>query len=205
MLDLGEAARTLSPRLRSCLAAPIVHRDECLGVLSLYSGVANGFNEDHQRLAEGAANLAAERIQSIASPATTNPTRPTLANSLVYVRVSEANISNDIIERTFHQLEQHLKANIQSDDKLLRPSDFEILILLQRRDSLASMAAAGRIQGRVESFIERLPTAERPRIYVDTDQGVHVTTTLEAATRLARLRFETSESGDDQSNRGSIH
>ena len=51
-LDLGDAARSHSPRLRSCISTPLVAGDELVGVLALYSGEQNGFNDDHRRIIE---------------------------------------------------------------------------------------------------------------------------------------------------------
>jgi diguanylate cyclase (GGDEF)-like protein/putative nucleotidyltransferase with HDIG domain len=51
-LDLGDVARSASPRLRSCLSTPLLADDELIGVLSLYSSVLDGFNDDHRRIIE---------------------------------------------------------------------------------------------------------------------------------------------------------
>ena len=37
-LDLGEVARCVTPRLRSCLSTPLLCDDSLVGVLTLYSG-----------------------------------------------------------------------------------------------------------------------------------------------------------------------
>jgi len=51
-LDLGDVARSASPRLRSCLSTPLLADDELIGVLSLYSNAVDGFNDDHRRIIE---------------------------------------------------------------------------------------------------------------------------------------------------------
>ena len=51
-LDLGEAASSFSPRLRSCLSTALLFDNELIGVLSLYSTAENAFNEDHRRVIE---------------------------------------------------------------------------------------------------------------------------------------------------------
>jgi GGDEF domain-containing protein len=51
-LDLGDAARSHSPRLRSCISTPLAEDDALVGVLALYSGEENGFNDDHRRIIE---------------------------------------------------------------------------------------------------------------------------------------------------------
>lgn len=51
-LDLGEAARCVTPRLRSCLSTPLIADDALVGVLTLYSSTVDGFTEDHRRIIE---------------------------------------------------------------------------------------------------------------------------------------------------------
>jgi len=52
-LDLGEAARSRSLGLKSCISTPLVADDDRLvGVLTLYSSEANAFNDDHRRVIE---------------------------------------------------------------------------------------------------------------------------------------------------------
>ena len=52
VLDLGDAARAHSLALRSCISTPLVVDGELIGVLTLYSGEPNAFNEDHRRIIE---------------------------------------------------------------------------------------------------------------------------------------------------------
>src|SRR2546425_6305939 len=52
ILDLGDAARAHSLRLRSCISTPLLSEDELVGVLSLYAPEANAFNDDHRRIIE---------------------------------------------------------------------------------------------------------------------------------------------------------
>jgi diguanylate cyclase (GGDEF)-like protein/putative nucleotidyltransferase with HDIG domain len=51
-LDLGDAARSHSLHLRSCISTPLVENGELVGVLTLYSSELNGFSEDHRRVIE---------------------------------------------------------------------------------------------------------------------------------------------------------
>ena len=51
-LDLGDVARTINPRLRSCLSTPLTSEAQLIGVLTLYSESIDGFNEDHRRVIE---------------------------------------------------------------------------------------------------------------------------------------------------------
>jgi diguanylate cyclase (GGDEF)-like protein len=52
VLDLGEVARVVKPRLRSCLSTPLVSEDDLVGVLTVYSTHRDAFTEDHRRISE---------------------------------------------------------------------------------------------------------------------------------------------------------
>ena len=52
VLDLGDLARSMSPRLRSCLSTPLVSQGALVGVVSLYSPSRDAFTEEHQRVLE---------------------------------------------------------------------------------------------------------------------------------------------------------
>ena len=63
VLDLGEAARALSPRPRTCLSTPLTFGTSLVGVLTLYSTARDSFTEEHQRVAEIVARQVAPAIQ----------------------------------------------------------------------------------------------------------------------------------------------
>ncbi len=52
VLDLGDAARSLRPPLRSCLSAPLLIGETLVGVLTVYSPHRQAFSEDHRRILE---------------------------------------------------------------------------------------------------------------------------------------------------------
>lgn len=52
ILDFGDVARAMKPRLRSCLSTPLVSGERLVGVLSFYAPGADSFNEEHERLVE---------------------------------------------------------------------------------------------------------------------------------------------------------
>src|SRR5262249_40906095 len=54
-LDLGPVVKTLSTPLRWALVAPILERQNALGVISLYG--SDIFDKDHKRMLETAASL----------------------------------------------------------------------------------------------------------------------------------------------------
>ena len=63
VLDLGDLARTQSPRLLSCLAAPIVVSQNLIGVVTLHSSRENAFSDDHRRIVEMVAGRSAQVLQ----------------------------------------------------------------------------------------------------------------------------------------------
>ena len=73
-LDLGAAALSLDPPLRSYVTVPLVNEGRVVGVLSCYAAAAPGFTEDHMRLLEllaaslGSAIAAVSGAQQTALP-----------------------------------------------------------------------------------------------------------------------------------------
>jgi GAF domain-containing protein len=51
-LDLGNIARTIDPRLRSCLSVPLVDANHLVGVVTMYSVKQDGFSDQNRRLLE---------------------------------------------------------------------------------------------------------------------------------------------------------
>src|SRR5262249_40628647 len=62
ILDLGDLARSTSPRLRSCLSVPLTIGDRLVGVAAFYSQISNGFNDNHRRIAEAIAQPVASAL-----------------------------------------------------------------------------------------------------------------------------------------------
>ena len=52
ILDLGEVAKSMSPRPRSCVSTPLTSGAALVGVLTLYSTESQFFSEEHERLLE---------------------------------------------------------------------------------------------------------------------------------------------------------
>jgi putative nucleotidyltransferase with HDIG domain len=51
-LDFGDAARSQSVRLRSCISTPLILGEHLTGVMTLYATETNAFNDDHRRIVE---------------------------------------------------------------------------------------------------------------------------------------------------------
>jgi diguanylate cyclase (GGDEF)-like protein/putative nucleotidyltransferase with HDIG domain len=62
ILDLGEVARAVRPRLRSCLSTPLADKAELVGVLTLYSTHREAFTEDHRRVIEAISRQVSQAI-----------------------------------------------------------------------------------------------------------------------------------------------
>ena len=213
MLDLGEAARNLSPRLRSCLAVPIVYRDESVGVLTLYSSGSNAFTEDHQRVAEAVAAQTAETIAAANSGAQSDQSGPkaTAAEgssvaAVIYVRLrDESETGKSTFEAFLTQIERYVGRNIEAGDSMLRPTPSELIVVVKAPDDLKAATTAARLQGKLEALIERMPTANNNWIYVGVSHAMDATESLATAVRIARLRFGAIEKPDDGSPSRSIH
>ena len=63
VLDLGDVARTHTPRLLSCLAVPLEVSQNLIGVVTLYASQANAFSANHRRIVEMVAGRAAQILQ----------------------------------------------------------------------------------------------------------------------------------------------
>jgi diguanylate cyclase (GGDEF)-like protein len=63
VLDLGDAARSITPRPRSCLSTPLLKGDSLVGVLTLYSTAPDAFSEEHQRQIEVVARQVAAIVK----------------------------------------------------------------------------------------------------------------------------------------------
>ena len=79
-LDLGDAARSMRPRPRSCLSTPLLTGKNLAGVLTLYSTAQNAFTEEHQRLLEVVGRqvteslMRASDVESASAPACSGST-----------------------------------------------------------------------------------------------------------------------------------
>jgi diguanylate cyclase (GGDEF)-like protein/putative nucleotidyltransferase with HDIG domain len=63
VLDLGEVARAMRPRLRSCLSTPLVIDADLVGVLTVYSIHRDAFTEDHRRIIEVVARQVSQTVR----------------------------------------------------------------------------------------------------------------------------------------------
>ena len=134
VLDLGEAARTMTPRLRSCLSTSISHGEVLVGVVSLYSATDRAFSDEHSRVLEAVARqvskpmsyLPIKRAHSVGrsklpshapeSPLQLTPrTNAVHAGSVIVLAISTV---TPHIERVLLQLVSAMRACLREGDRL---------------------------------------------------------------------------------------
>jgi putative nucleotidyltransferase with HDIG domain len=173
VLDLGETARGLEPRPRSCLASSVVAGRDLLGVLTLYSTGYNAFTEEHQRVLEAVARQVApifrrmlgERELSTSTQDTT-PGVPNLSprslsdpdvhapisvtSSILFVGVDRFEELSDPVATTsaqklLSQLEMSVRGKLRVGDFLFRDGN-DLVALLVHADLRAAQIIAMRVQ-----------------------------------------------------------
>jgi diguanylate cyclase (GGDEF)-like protein len=175
VLDLGESARHLKPRLRSCLSTPLTSSSQLVGVLSVYSTTVDAFTEDHQRLLEVVARQVSETIRQVkeSGPGSIQakgdgqdlPHRERVESfvaaeidlasnqaSLSIIRIEMSGLAN--IEhrrnRTLgmappEDIVAAIKRVLRGADVLFRYSDTELVVVLTQTESMSAAAVANRI------------------------------------------------------------
>lgn len=177
VLDLGEIARTATTQLRSCLSTPLLIAEELVGVLTLYSTVANGFTEDHRRIIEIVArqiaqafkrandfdnSLSADALSGVPNLkhleqfAEITPAPRATRLSLLFVNVARLREINalhgreagdEVLRRVVH----HTRSCLRSGDILFRYGGDEFVAFLNDIDS----DAADRLAQRIRDDIQR--------------------------------------------------
>jgi putative nucleotidyltransferase with HDIG domain len=189
-LDLGDVARLLRPRLRSCLSTPLLADRDLVGVLTLYSVDANAFNDEHKRLVEivgrqvsqtvrnalrfGQPLAAAHEPREIAQDpsnvrrheAIFGITRNTLHSgeqaSLIYVTVRcFGNNDPQITERAVEAVARAIRNVLRGGDVLFRYPGSELVVLLTETDAEVANLVADRIRGATASELAQADVGGR--------------------------------------------
>ena len=175
VLDLGESARQFRPRLQSCLSTPLMSGSKLVGVLSVYSTIAEAFTDDHRRLIEVVARQVSETILQVTeSEATTMQPRDDaqglaprerverfvaaeldLASSQVNLSIIRIQIATlaalenkrgrPLTPVSAHDIVTAIKRVLRGADVLFRYSETEFVVVLTQTDSTAATAVANRI------------------------------------------------------------
>ena len=177
VLDLGETARSIKPRLRSCLSTPLIHNNQLVGVLSVYSPQTNGFADDHRRILEVIARQVSQvvqsalelesdratrlqdqvtglpksqRLQPIVSSEIESPSGPeVLSIVLLELRVGDGLSHQRVADEELSDVVASTKRALRGADVLSRYSDSQLLVLLTQTDAQAAFLVASRIADRI--------------------------------------------------------
>lgn len=175
VLDLGDVARRVTPRLRSCLSTPLLSDDTLIGVLTLYSATVDGFTEDHRRVVEAVARQIGHTFQSaeqfdrasrhdaltglpglhqlehlFESVASSTDTRV----SFVYIRVigikeicglHGASIEDEVLR----QVVKETRAGLRMTDIVFRCGNDEFVALLNDTDAETARAVARQVRDNI--------------------------------------------------------
>jgi len=212
VLDLGDAARAHSLALRSCISTPLVVDRELIGVLTLYSGERNAFNEDHKRIIEvvgreiarafkraSGSNASSEKDQVTGLPNLTQleefieSTGIELANkpsrlTLLFIDVDGLKRINDSYGRpagdeALRHVTHHSMASLNSADTLFRYVNDEFVALLHESTAELGRRVAKSIQQNVRANPVRLKTS----VSIDVEVSVTVVTAPEDGRSLGDL------------------
>jgi len=161
VLDLGEVARTMRPRLRSCLSTPVIGGTGLAGVLTLYSTQVEAFAEDHRRIVEAIARHVAQTVRRAMDSSRTDssvrdqqlaglPNRHQLQRfiqaelsssrghvglSLIFVSIRPRAGGNAAVARPSARVLDAIKGSLRDGDILFRYSDSDLVVLLTNTDS----------------------------------------------------------------------
>jgi diguanylate cyclase (GGDEF)-like protein/putative nucleotidyltransferase with HDIG domain len=202
-LDLGSAARTISPRLRSCLSTALVCDEQLVGVLTLYSEASEAYSDDHRRIFEGVAKHtartfkhaaefeltsrrdlltglpSARQLETLLAGKDANQLFIDVGTSLLLIKVDVQDINdtfgrNDGDDALLHVV-SCARRGLRVADLLFRYSGDEFVALLNDTDPSAAEAVSVRIRG---SLAEEKLTVGRER-----SMTVRTTVTCVSATR----------------------
>jgi diguanylate cyclase (GGDEF)-like protein len=178
-LDLGDIARAISPRLRSCLSTALLVDSQLVGTLSLYSEIVDGFNENHRRIIETVAKQvghAFARPSNVEAPMHHDPvtglpnvnqleqlfdsSRPSRGEqtglTLLLVDVVDlerinARYGRAAGDETLHHVVRQARIDLPVGHLLFRCESDEFVVVLTQCDHQAAETIAGAIRDRVRS------------------------------------------------------
>jgi len=169
VLDLGESARAMTPRPRSCLSTPLLSGKRLVGVLSLYSSNKDAYSEDHERIIEVVARqvsgaiLEAQDAERIRTRSFKDETTG-LPNLRHLIQFIEAQLADEDRRHPFcvvmirfdpahgRTVEQATETVVATTTSALRPADLlfrsgsnELVALLLNTERAASSAICRRL------------------------------------------------------------
>jgi len=178
VLDLGEMARSSTPRLRSCLSTPIVSNDSLIGVLTLYSSRSDHFTDEHRRLIESVAQHSAATLKRAVGqeePLASDPLTQLPYFSGVIARSNHSELGGlfraeslilwiDIVglkhinashgraagNAALCSTARHIQSELQQADFLFRHESDEFIAILNSTDMNGALALASRVSAKLQ-------------------------------------------------------
>jgi diguanylate cyclase (GGDEF)-like protein/putative nucleotidyltransferase with HDIG domain len=177
VLDLGETARSIKPRLRSCLSTPLVQDGQLVGVLSVYSPQARGFSDDHRRLLEVIGRQVSkvvksalefetdrrsrlldhptglpksQRLQPIVNSEIESPSGPEVLSIVILdLQFESQEPGHAIPDEELSEIVTSTKRALRGADVLSRYSESQLLILLTQTDAQGAVLVAARVADKI--------------------------------------------------------
>ena len=232
VLDLGEAARAIDPRPRSCLSTPLEIESELVGVLTLYSTGMSAFSEEHQRVIEVVSHQLAPIVRRSLDGADSRQSRsgfgelPSVSHLRQFAEamgISELPKPTSIVLITIDAIvepnrsqaafvgDQRLaalldlaKRYLRSGDLVFRQGTSELLILFLKTDVQTASSIGARISGAAQET--NFPLRVQANAAPVGSRGEHELSAHQLVERAAdgiRARMSTDIRQDPSS--GSIH
>jgi len=228
VLDLGDAARSMEPRPRSCLSTPLQVENELIGVLTVYSTVPNAFTEEHHRLLEAVSRQVSPIVQQVVPvkggkrhsasslPGVEHLLRFTQAitgyklpapTSLLLVEIdgpdNRGRHAYETEESLLHALARVAEQNLRTTDLMFRHGPNELLILLLKADLLEATSIGNRIQKAASDERRSTVVQVKAAVVSATEDDEPVLQLIQQT--IARARSGGPADSKPQIPRGSIH
>jgi diguanylate cyclase (GGDEF)-like protein/putative nucleotidyltransferase with HDIG domain len=194
VLDLGEVARSMRPRLHSCLSTSLVADSSLVGVLTLYATHRNAFTEDHRRIIEVVARQVAQVLKHSAAVDGNQGINPSglgslpglahlehlisdemsaisgpTALSIIFVNVDSFTALNRKLGRAaadqaLAKVTESIKTVLRGSDSLFRHGQAEFVAVLKNTNAEAAGIVARRIAGQLSEQTVTPSAPEEGRI-----------------------------------------
>lgn len=211
VLDLGGAARSATPRLRSCMAIPVVSQGNCVAVVTLYSAYANAFSEEQERVVgtivshSAPALAAALRPSDGAAPKELARSSESRTDTLLYVRLESGADPTKHQERLAESIKQVIMRELSSEDTVLQPSAAELLVVIRGMTPATANATGTRIREKVALQIERMLGLNSRSVYIAPLLTTPAELEEETIVRLVRVRYAPDIEDDGKGRNDRVH
>ena len=179
VLDLGEAARTTKPALRSCLSTALLAGSDLLGVMTAYSTQRDGFSENHLRILEAASGQIGQALRScLAQEQERRPQKitmlerlPTLAelerdlgaelsslgqsSSVALVNIDVQVSPRGATDKILKDVIASIRRDVSLGASLYQTADHTFVALLPETDTAAALAVARRVREGLRVLVEK--------------------------------------------------